>query len=385
MKFSRLNILLTSAALMLPAANLAAQSVTGGFTRAEPRSASGPSEQEQAEAQARQEAQQQAQQRAQQDGQDPDLAQQMGVPPISDPGEAQQGATMNSVPNVGPRGEEEYRELIDNDLITDNRGATSDRIDGFNQAIEELFPMTPEMIERMRQIESETERAIRERPEPEAVIGSEVVSLEPGAQPPVLNVAPGIASVISIYDVTGNPWPIDQYVIGNGEEFQILQLGEDSNGLTVTPLENVGWTNIVLRLADEATPVVLRVNIDQGRAHYRHDLQVLGHGPDSQVTTASAGDDYDFLRPGDDTLMAVLTNVDLPDHARPVPISGVSASAYEIDDAIYIRSRHALLSPSWTGSMAGPNGTRVYRIDKTGVALFSVDGQIIRADLEAYQ
>lgn len=319
------------------------------------------------------------------DATNPDLLTQMngGLPPISSGGAGVDPTfTSNQIPQVDRSNE--ARDLIENNLITDNQGASPQRLDGFNQAIEQMFPMTPEMIRRMREIQGETERATLERPEPQAVVGSEILSLEPGTAPPSLNVTPGVASVISIYDVTGQAWPIEQYVLGDGRSFQVIQLGENSNSLTVTPLANVGWTNLVLRLEEEPTPVVVRVNISSERAHFRHDVQVLGHGPNSEVTTASGtgSESYNFVRPGDTTLTSILTGADIPDEAKPLAVSGVSASAYQIGDDLFIRSRHPLLSPTWTGAMTGPDGVRVYRIEPTGVALFSVDGRIIRADIE---
>ena len=45
-----------------------------------------------------------------------------------------------------------------------------------------------------------------------------------------------------------------------------------------------------------------------------------------------------------------------------------------------MRSPHSLLSPSWTGSLAGPNQLRVWMIeDPTSQLLFSIAGQIHRA------
>lgn len=264
--------------------------------------------------------------------------------------------------------------------LTDNNQTNAMRNKGFNDAIETLFPMTPEMLRQFNRIYDESQEAILSRPEPRAVIGSGLVSLEPGAPPPALNVVPGIASVIGFYDATGKPWPVTQYVVGNGAAFQIIQLGQGSNSLTVTPLTRVGWTNIVVVLQDQPTPVVLRVHVGEDSAHYRHDIQVLAMGPFAEPVMAANVD----LGPraGNAILLAALTGVDMPPDARAVGIVGANASGWITGGDLYVRSRTALISPSWTESMAGPDGVRVYRLAPSEVLLFSNDGQIVRASVE---
>ncbi|MEW5423989.1 DotH/IcmK family type IV secretion protein [Amorphus sp. 3PC139-8] len=255
-----------------------------------------------------------------------------------------------------------------------------ERADGFNEAVQQLFPMTPEMIRKLKEIYDESQEAIQERPLPNAVVDADLVSLEPGAPPPTLNVVPGIASVISVFDATGRQWPIRQYVVGNGRDFQVLQLGEKSNSLTVTPLSRVGWTNLVVALEGEPTPISMTVSITRDRAHYRHDIQVMAMGPNAEPTptsVASAGP-----RPGDSTLLAAVAGVDMPQGARAVDISGIQATGWLYDGDLFLRSRHALLSPRWTGSLSGPDGVRVYRLAPARVVLFSENGRPTRARVE---
>lgn len=258
--------------------------------------------------------------------------------------------------------------------------ATPDRIEGFNKAVEDVFPMTPDMLRRYREIFEASERAMLEKSEPSAKIDAGFISLEPGETPAQLTVAPGIASVIGIYDATGQAWPISQYVLGSGENFQVIQLGDSSNNLAITPLVRLGWTNLVIVLKDEPKPIVMRIEISEGTAHYRHDVQVMKNGPnavDNLAVTSSA-----VREAGSTTLLAALTGVDLPPGSVRVPVRGVEARAWMIGDRLFLRSKHALLSPSWEGSMSGPDGVRVYELNPASVALFSVDGAIVRADVE---
>lgn len=264
--------------------------------------------------------------------------------------------------------------------LSDGKAATRERNEGFNNAIDQLFPMTPDMLRRLRTIYENSQEAILARPEPSAVVGADIVSLEPGARPPELSVVPGIASVISFYDASGQSWPISQYVLGNGTGFQVIHLSDSANSMTVTPLIRVGWTNIIVTLKGEPTPVVISVRVGDQRAHYRHDLTVMALGPNAKPGMAS-NDDLG-PRAGNVTLLAALTGVDMPEKARQVAVSGVRATAWLSGSDLYIRSRTPLISPSWSESMAGPDGMRVYKLNPSPVLLFSNDGSIVRATVE---
>lgn len=266
--------------------------------------------------------------------------------------------------------------------ISDGREISAERIEGFNEAIQQTFPMTPEMILQYRRIFEEQQRAILSRPEPSAKVDAGFVALEPGETPGRLTLSPGIASVIGFYDATGQSWPIEQYVVGSGENFEVIALGEDTNSLVMTPLTRVGWSNLVVRLRDEPKPVVLHVTISEDAAHFRHDVQVARMGPNAEVSMASARSERVITEAGDSTLLSVLTRVDIPRNAVRVPVSGVAAEAWLIGDQMYVRSRHAMLSPSWTASLAGPDQVRVHEISPSSMLLFSVNGQVVRATAE---
>lgn len=280
----------------------------------------------------------------------------------------------------GARGASDNPDIPRGPALSDGRAMSPERIDGFNEAIDEAFPMTPEMIRRYREIFLESERAMLERTEPDIRIETGLVSLDPGEAPPELVVAPGLASVIGIYDATGQAWPVTQYVIGSGNEFGVLALGENGNNIVVTPNVRVGWTNLVLSLEDIAKPIVMRIRVSDTAVHYRHDIQVMQRGPNAVVNTAAHSETV--REAGSQVLLSALSGVDLPQGSRPVPVSGVDARAWMVGDHLFVRSRHALLSPSWLGSLSGPNGFRVYEIEPASVALFSVNGQIVRADLD---
>ena len=247
----------------------------------------------------------------------------------------------------------------------------------FDEAIGNVFPMTPDMVRRFRRIHEENERAAREVHFPEPLVDAVFVELSPGERPAELRVAPGMASAVGFFDASGRPWPIRQFVIGNGDEFSVIQLGEGS--LSVSPLVKVGWTNLIVALLDEPVPVVLRIVIDRSQAHFSRSVRILKPGPNTPTTGAETGTALPGA--GGREMMAVLSGLDLPAGAKEVAVSGADATAWLVGGNLYLRSRHPLLSPAWTGALTGPDGVRAYRLKPVSGLLLSVDGRIVLAEV----
>ena len=276
--------------------------------------------------------------------------------------------------------------------LNDGRQNSPEKVEGFNSAVEQTFPMTPQMLRQYKAIFDEQQRVILERPQPEMVTDSGLLTLEPGEAAPTMYLSPGMFTAIGVYDSTGQPWPVTQYVVGDGKAFQVVQLGKDSNSVTVTPLVPVGWTNMALVLKDEPKPIILKLEISNSVANARRDLQIMKPGPNAVINTVS---EMPSIRPiqqpetdpiareaGSPLLMAALSGVDLPQSARPVAVAGVNAKAWAIGERLLIRSKSPLVSPAWSNSLAGPDGVYVYEIEQVPVALFSVNGSIVRADID---
>ncbi len=251
---------------------------------------------------------------------------------------------------------------------------------GFDSALDTVFPMTPDMVRRFRGAFDDNEKAAFERPYPKTLDDAALVTLEPGDEPIELRVAPGIASVIGIYDATGRPWPVRQYVLGDNKNFEVAQLGETASAIVVSPLARVGWTNLVIALAGEESPLVAKIIIDSHKAHFKQTVQIMKAGPNA-VDFALA-DTNRLPSPGDRQMIATLMGADISGNATPVPVSGVDALAWAVGEQLYVRSQHALLSPPYWSSLAGPGGVRVYRLEMHPALLFSVDGRVMQAILD---
>lgn len=289
-------------------------------------------------------------------------------------------STIPEAPERGSRADGQTMEPGDSPSHAAGGTFSDAREAGFQTALESVFPMTPQMVRDYRDAFDANEDSTLRRPFPITIDDAALVSLEPGEQPVELYVAPGLASVVGFHDAAGKPWPIRQFVLGNGTGFTVAQLGENSSALAVSPLVRIGWTNLIVALAGEETPVVLKILTDGEQAHFRRSIQVMKFGP---ASNGESGRPVDTLpQPGDKQMIAALTGVGLPETAVRVPVAGVDAQAWKVGKNILVRSKDTLLSPGWSASLAGPGGIRAYRLNAVSTLLFSVNGKIVRAVVE---
>ena len=258
------------------------------------------------------------------------------------------------------------------------------QMDAYQQALRQAFPMSPEMIAYYRELTRVQQEAMLQKPEIKPIVDSGYVSLEPGETPPDLLLASGIATVVSFYDQTGAAWPITQYVHGNANDFQVIQLGKDANSLTVTPLSEHGFSNLIIMLKDEPKPVVMSLRVSRETANYRKDIQVMKPGPNAVISPdIIANPSVPIGREaGSRVLMAALNGADMPGEAQPASVSGVNAQAWVLGDDLYVRSRALLSVPMPLEMMSGPDGVRVYRVGKSPVLTFVQDGRTVMANID---
>jgi len=256
---------------------------------------------------------------------------------------------------------------------------SEEKMSEFYDALENIFPMTPEMVDKFLGTYYENEFTVSKRPEPNPLIDFQLVSLEPGREPPVVRVTPGIASAVGFFDATGTPWPVNQFVVGDGTNFEILQLGDQSNSLTISPLARIGQTNLVIALKGEATPLVLKVEISSETVHYQVNFQITRPGPEARISNPDPADH--FPMPGNQDLLKALAGSFSEEEASRVELDGINATGWIKGEELFIRSRHVLLSPPWLGSLTGPDGVVSYQLPYTSILLFSVGDRVVKIAL----
>lgn len=274
-----------------------------------------------------------------------------------------------------------------NSAATNNNSDASDgsvSVDALNKAAfgsmtQAMLPMTPAQIQRLRALFNQTQAAAAATPgtPPRPTISSQYVKLEPGATPIVVRLAQGYVTTVAFVDSTGQPWPVDNYDIGNPQSFNI-QWDKKSNLLMIqaTALYSVG--NLAVQLQGLSTPVMVTLISGQKAVDYRIDLRVPGNGPNAKALLGRALPDS-----ADPTLLNILEGV-APQGSTTLKVSGGPAQAWYSANHLYLRTRLTLISPAWIATMSSPDGMKAYEMPKTSLILGFQDGQSIQLKVEGF-
>ena len=249
----------------------------------------------------------------------------------------------------------------------------------FGSMAQTMLPMSPEQIKRLRELFNQTQAAAATTPgtPPRPTISSQYVKLEPGATPTVIRLAEGYVTTLAFLDSTGQPWPVDNYDIGNPQAFNI-QWDKKSNLLMIqaTSLYNVG--NLAVQLRGLETPVMVTLISGQKAVDYRIDLRVPGNGPNAKALLGR-----NLPQSADPALLNILEGVP-PAGNTALKISGGVAQAWLVGDQLYVRTRLTLISPAWIATMSSPDGMKAYEMPKTPLILGFEDGQSIQLKVEGF-
>lgn len=250
----------------------------------------------------------------------------------------------------------------------------------FERAYEGLVPLGPnEVRETMSRYERTQRAAVPPAAgQPRGQVRIKTLSLEPGSEPPTINVASGYVTTIAIVDATGEPWPILD--MGIGGNFEISKTGGGAMGnhvVRVMPLTRFGYGNLSVILQDLPTPIIFKLATGGTTVDYRFDARVPRLGPNAKVSLI---DRKNSLRAGSAEIMTFLDNAP-PPHAKRVRINGADPRtlAWTVDNRMFVRTPLTLISPSWDASVSSADGTTVYELNETPVLLMSDGGVLVRA------
>ncbi len=252
------------------------------------------------------------------------------------------------------------------------------RKDALKAASGQMMPLKPTEIRKLLEMYDETTQAaetpVYPTPEPESAF--QTISLDPGAKPLVVKTAIGNVTTLSIVDITGQPWPIQDLTWAG--DFQIEQPESGSHMLRVTPTSQFATGNISMRLVGLNPPVIFSLKAERKSVHVRLDVQIPEVGPkgvlppvETPVTTKA----------GDDDMTAVLMGVVTGEGSEHLKVDGVDGrtTAYNQGGMMYVRTPYTMLSPAWTKSVQSADGTKVYALNFTPVVLLSDKGKMVRA------
>ncbi len=248
----------------------------------------------------------------------------------------------------------------------------------FAGVAEQLFPLTPEQILRVKKLYQSNELAqvssVGAPPKPTAT--SQFVNLSPGSTPPVIRLSQGFVSSLVFLDTTGEPWPIAAYDLGDPTAFNI-QWDKVSNTLMIQSSKLYTYGNLAVRLQGLNTPVMMTLIPGQKAVDYRVDLRVQGYGPNAKNMPMEEG-----LPPSaNDKLLHVLDGVP-PSGSSRLTVSGGDARAWLLNDKMFVRTNLTILSPGWLGSMTSADGMHAYEMQKSPVLLVSWHGKVMQLKVE---
>ena len=259
------------------------------------------------------------------------------------------------------------------------------RQESFDAAITGLFPLTPDQIQALLQEYDKTQRATESPaygvPTPKINVAN--ISLDPGVQPIKLITATGHITTVSMLDVTGAPWPIQD--ISWAGDFEVVEPEEGGNIIRITPMAIAAYGNMSIRLLTLKTPVTIMLSTSKDEVQYRVDAIVPEYGPFAEASIIdNGGGSGNGLAAGNPSVMGVLDGV-VPNGAEKLQVGGTDGrtSAYKIGSQTYVRTPLTLLSPGWSQSVASADGMNVYVLGETPVLLLSDNGRFVRANLKA--
>ena len=251
------------------------------------------------------------------------------------------------------------------------------RQEAFSAALNGLFPMRPEEIRQVLKRYDQNLEAIETPiyPLPRPVVNVVTVLLDPGAIPPIINVAAGHVTTLNMIDITSAPWPIQDITwAGN---FEIVEPEEGGHVIRITPLSEFAYGNISVRMLGLQTPITFTFRTARDVVHYRLDARIPEYGPYANIPLIEGRPE---LQAGDKVLAAILEGVP-PAGALRLKVSGVDGrtSAYKVNDLTYVRTPLTLLSPGWDASVSSADGMSVFALNSAPVLLLSDEGEFMRA------
>jgi intracellular multiplication protein IcmK len=218
---------------------------------------------------------------------------------------------------------------------------------------------------------------------PKAVVTTQLVSLEPGAELPIIRPSQGYVTAIVFLDQTGAPWAIHSYDIGNPGAFDVQwdQTG-NKNILLLQPKALYTNASLVVQLEGCSTPINVSLIPGQPSVDARVDMRVPGLSPNNKssniIPTLPAAASNELLN--------VLDGVP-PAKSKALAIPGSNSQVWLHSDAktMYLRTHDTLLSPAFIARMSSPDGMNAYQIPKvTSLLVSGKDGQIHSESVEGY-
>lgn len=258
------------------------------------------------------------------------------------------------------------------------------REQAFDSALNGMMPMSPDQIRALLDKYKVTREASEQRiggtPKPEVTV--QTVSLEPGVAPPVIKLSPGHVTSVTMMDLTGQPWPVQD--VSWGGNFEVISPGEGGHLIRVSPLAAHEVGNMSVQLVGLKTPVTFTLETQLDVVQYRFDARIPEYGPMASPPIIDPG--LTIQAGSDKSLTQILDGVP-PAGTEKLTVNGVDArtSVYRSGGSTYLRTPLTLLSPGWSASVKSADGMTVYVVNNSPVFLLSDRGKMVRATVEEHR
>ena len=255
------------------------------------------------------------------------------------------------------------------------------REQAFDSALNGMMPMTPDQIRALLDKYKVTREASEERiggtPRPEVTV--QTVSLEPGVTPPIIKLSPGHVTSVTMMDITGQPWPVQD--VSWGGNFEVISPGEGGHLIRVSPMAAHEVGNMSVQLVGLKTPVTFTLETQLEVVQYRFDARIPEYGPLAQAPIIDPGL---TIQAGSDKALGQILDGVPPAGTEKVSVSGVDmrTAVYRSSGVTYLRTPLTLLSPGWSASAKSADGMTVYVVNNSPVFLLSDRGKMVRAVVE---
>ena len=248
----------------------------------------------------------------------------------------------------------------------------------YDQAEATVAPLSADEIRRLRQLQSQQERAMA-TPGVTAVprISAQTVSLAPGASLPLVRNAVNWPATISFIDSTGAPWKILAEPLSGSPDIEV-RWTPGTSAMTIIAKRDFVSTSVTLGLDGLAVPIT--ISIMSGESDTAKKTWVVDSRMDLRIPRRGPGAAADAPPPSriglhDDVLQAFLDGVPPQGAKRLKTTGGVPDTVvWQQGDDLYIRSR-AEMRDEFDTTLSSADGTHLWKLPVTPRVAFSVDGR----------
>jgi len=248
----------------------------------------------------------------------------------------------------------------------------------YDQAEATVAPLSADEIRRLRQLQSQQERAMA-TPGVTAVprISAQTVSLAPGASLPLVRNAVNWPATISFIDSTGAPWKILAEPLSGSPDIEV-RWTPGTSAMTIIAKRDFVSTSVTLGLDGLAVPIT--ISIMSGESDTAKKTWVVDSRMDLRIPRRGPGAAADAPPPSriglhDDVLQAFLDGVPPQGAKRLKTMGGVPDTVvWQQGDDLYIRSR-AEMRDEFDTTLSSADGTHLWKLPVTPRVAFSVDGR----------